>query len=326
MLRRKSAADGDAAEYVDHIPAAPPGGETGPASEQWQQIEVDEAGPVFEARPPTGPDFFDFPDTECDGWSTADLTLRFASVRGARHRYHREPRQDSARAALDERTGTIVFAVADGVSRATLAHRGALAVCGNAVHRMLRGLSHDPAWADFEDLTSYCTHRLAGLTRWWLREARPSLSRIAELYATTLVAGLVRPSPGGPVAELCRIGDSGAWILDRENGCYHPLFGSGADERSAVVSTAVTPLPYRPERLDRVEVQLSPAHVLLVGTDGFGLPLGDGDGRIGSLFARELAMPPAPTWLAHVLDFSRATFDDDRTLLAVWPRSAAGPR
>ena len=66
--------------------------------------------------------------------------------------------------------------------------------------------------------------------------------------------------------------------------------------------------------------RLSPTQILLVGTDGFSDPLGDGDGLVGALFARHLTTPPPPVWLAHVLDFSRETFDDDRTLLAVWPR------
>ncbi|MGH3832079.1 MAG: hypothetical protein ACRDRS_16810 [Pseudonocardiaceae bacterium] len=61
--------------------------------------------------------------------------------------------------------------------------------------------------------------------------------------------------------------------------------------------------------------------VLLVGTDGFGDPLGDGSGLVGDLFREVLASPPPPLGLAHALDFSRETFDDDRTLLVVWPQS-----
>jgi hypothetical protein len=33
-----------------------------------------------------------------------------------------------------------------------------------------------------------------------------------------------------------------------------------------------------------------------------------------------LAEPPPILGLAHAVDFSRETFDDDRTLVAVWPR------
>ena len=56
-------------------------------------------------------------------------------------------------------------------------------------------------------------------------------------------------------------------------------------------------------------------------TDGLGLPLGDGTGEVGRAFARELAVPPDIPDFARLLDFSRATYDDDRTLVAVW-----GPR
>jgi hypothetical protein len=66
-------------------------------------------------------------------------------------------------------------------------------------------------------------------------------------------------------------------------------------------------------------VALAPGEVLLVGTDGFGDPLGAGDGAVGALFAGALRVPPPPLGLAHLLDFSRETFDDDRTLVAVWP-------
>jgi hypothetical protein len=65
---------------------------------------------------------------------------------------------------------------------------------------------------------------------------------------------------------------------------------------------------------------LAHGEVLLIGTDGFGDPLGDGTGPVGAHFAVRLARPRPPIAFAHDLDFSRETFDDDRTLLAIWPR------
>ncbi|MET9491983.1 protein phosphatase 2C domain-containing protein [Nocardia sp. NPDC006630] len=326
LWQRKPLEDSDIPVAYEPAPGSPPPAAIVSGTEPWQQIEVDEAGPVFEARPPSGPDCFSFPDSECDGWSTSDLTMRYASVRGARHRYHRLPRQDSVRAALHEQSGTIVFAVADGVSSASISHRGAHAVCETSVRTMLDGLSREPTWADFDELARRSAEELHALTRWWLGEARPNQSQVMNLYATTLVAGLVWAHQDGPVVELCRIGDSAAWILDLADGRYHPLFGAEVDEVSDVVSTNVIPLPHVPEQMERVTRQLSSSQVLLVGTDGFGLPLGDGDGRIGALFARHLESPPTPPWFAHVLDFSRATFDDDRTLLAVWPSTPSRPQ
>lgn len=325
----------------DAAPVAPvrpaPAGQTSWQT-PWQRIEVGTPGPEFEAKAP-GQYAFDFPDSECDGWSTAGpagLTLRSASVRGAKHRYYRQPRQDAARAAVHESTGGIAFAVADGVSSATSSEFGALEACRAVLERMLYLLSGQPgqpgecaqpgqqAPLDFQDVARHAAERLRQLAQWRLGGQEPTVSDVAALYATTLVAGTVLPDPAGPLVELFRIGDSGAWLLDTSTGRYEPLFGLKSDADTVVVSNVVTPLPSVPDQLERTTARLTPGRVLLVGTDGFGDPLGDGDGQVGALFASQLAVPPAPLWLAHLLDFSRETFDDDRSLLAVWPRTTGG--
>ncbi|MFF4952033.1 protein phosphatase 2C domain-containing protein [Streptomyces chattanoogensis] len=305
--------------------AAPPLAPSLSGPEPWHPITVGVPGPEFEARPP-GQYAFDFPDTVCDGWSTDVLTLRFASVRGAKHRYYRQPRQDAARAAVHEATGSIVFAVADGVSSASSSEHGAVEACRAAVERMLHLLSGSQGPLDFRDVAHHAAERLRQLAQWRLGGKIPEPAEVARLYATTLVAGVVRPDGRGGVVELCRIGDSGAWMLEPSSGRYQPLFDSKTGSDSVLVSNEVVPLPQVPDRLEGTSSRLTPGQVLLAGTDGFGDPLGDGDGHVGSLFARHLAVPPPPLWFAHVLDFSRETFDDDRTLLAIWPRATAEPR
>lgn len=290
----------------------------------WPRITVDTPGAEFEPRPP-GQFAFDFPDTECDGWSTPDFTVRSASVRGASHRFYRKPRQDCARIAVHEASGTLVFAVADGVSGATDSQLGAVEACRAAVERLLHVLSRGGS-PDLESVAHHAAERLRQLAAWRLGSTDPQPSAVAaQWYATTLVAGIVQPDSSGPHVRLFRIGDSGAWLLDRATGSYHALFGTKTGSANDLVSTAVVPLPHVPEAVEAVAEHLTASEVLLVGTDGFGDPLGDGDGRVGALFARHLAVPPSPLRLAHVLDFSRETFDDDRTLVAVWPaRGAAG--
>ncbi|MFE9354730.1 protein phosphatase 2C domain-containing protein [Streptomyces olivaceoviridis] len=296
-----------------------------PGPVPWQRVTVGTPGPEFEARPP-GQYGFDFPDTECDGWSTEALSLRFASVRGAKHRYYRQPRQDAARAAVHEPTGHVVFAVADGVSSAANSELGAVEACRASIEMLLHQLSQDPDGLRFEEVARHAAERLRELAQWRLNGKEPEPSEVASLYATTLVAGVVRARPSGAVTEVCRIGDSGAWVLDPPGSRYQPLFGSKSGSHALVVSNEVTPLPHVPDPLEVTTARLDPGQVLLIGTDGFEDPLGDGDGQVGALFARHLATPPLPLWLAHLLDFSRETFDDDRTLLAVWPRDTAAPR
>jgi hypothetical protein len=298
----------------------------------WPRITVDIPGAEFEPRPP-GQFAFDFPDTECDGWSTPDFTVRSASVRGASHRYSNKPRQDAARVAVHEKSGTVVFVVADGVSGATDSQLGALEACRAAMERLLYLLSQGAQAApaaqggtlDFDSVAHHAAERLRQLSAWRLSSGDPQSSAVAaHWYATTLVAGIVQQEPTGPRVRVCRIGDSGAWLLDRATGSYHALFGTKTGSDTDLVSNAVRPLPHVPDPVEQVTEHLTATEVLLIGTDGFGDPLGDGDGLVGALFARHLTVPPSPLRMAHVLDFSRETFDDDRTLVAVWPRSAGG--
>jgi hypothetical protein len=291
----------------------------------WQRIAVDVPGLEFEARPPSQY-AFDFPDSECEGWSTDALTVRFASVRGAKHRYYRQPRQDAVRAAVHEATDSIVFAVADGVSSAAESHQGAIEACRASVERILHLLDHAPGPLDPADVAAHAAERLRQLAQWRLGVTQPEPADVARLYATTLVAGAVRSTAEGPVVELFRVGDSGAWLLDRTDGGYRPLFSSKTGSDALVVTNEVSPLPRIPDRIETATGRLVEPWTLLVGTDGFGDPLGEGDGQVGALFAHHLATPPPPLWLGHVLDFTRETFDDDRTLLALWPRTEAEPR
>ncbi|WP_034088804.1 protein phosphatase 2C domain-containing protein [Streptacidiphilus albus] len=286
---------------------------------------MDVPGLEFEARPPSQY-AFDFPDSECEGWSTDALTVRFASVRGAKHRYYRQPRQDTARAAVHEATDSIVFAVADGVSSAAESHQGAIEACRASVERILHLLDHTPGPLDPVDVAAHAAERLRQLAEWRLGATQPGTAEVARLYATTLVAGAVRPTAGGLVVELFRVGDSGAWLLNRAGGGYRPLFSSKTGSDTQLVSNEVSALPRIPARIEAATGRLEEPWTLLVGTDGFGDPLGEGDGQVGALFAQHLATPPPPLWLGHVLDFTRETFDDDRTLLAIWPRTGAESR
>ncbi|MDT0268667.1 protein phosphatase 2C domain-containing protein [Streptomyces sp. DSM 44915] len=287
-----------------------------------------EPGPKFEARPPVGPLAYDHPDTECDGWSTPLVTLRFASVRGAKHRYYRQPRQDAARAAVHEPTGSTVFAVADGVSSAVQAELGAAEACRTAVSRMLDLLTEQPGPLDLEDVAHHAADRLRELATCDMSGREPQLGEVADRYATTLVFGVAYADPEGHAVDIGRIGDSGAWVLDLASGTYQALFESKTGSDSAVVSNEVHPLPQVPDPLPTVGIRPVPGQAVLIATDGFGDPLGDGDGAVGALFTRNLGAPeyPSPPWLAHLLDFSKETFDDDRTLLAIWPSGEAAAR
>lgn len=285
----------------------------------WDRVPVGRPASVFEPKPPPSDPYR--PDTVYDGWSTPHLTVRLASVRGDAHRFDGRPRQDDLVVAVHEPTGTVVFAVADGVSGAPDSHIGAALACRTAVRDLLTQLDADRAEPDWERVLSAAAWQL------FMRVtggAEPTAEQRAETQrklATTLVAGTVTARPRGELeVHLVQIGDTAAWEF--RGGDYRPLLaGKGGDDGDSVVTSAVLALPRVPAGLRVWRHVLPPDATLLVGTDGFGDPLGDGSGQVGVLMADALMRPPRePRMLAHLLDFSRETFDDDRTLLAVWPR------
>ncbi|WP_437045054.1 protein phosphatase 2C domain-containing protein [Streptomyces sp. enrichment culture] len=309
---------GHAAPWPEGGPSAtgaPTGSrETGP----WRRIVVGTPAAWLEPKPPPADPYR--PDTLFDGWSTPHLTVRLASVRGDAHRSGSQPRQDDVTVAWHEPTGAIAFAVADGVSSAPRSHVGAALACRTAVNDLLVQLGEDRPEPDWSRVLQAAAYQLLMRVAHGREPGEQDRTEAIRTLATTLVTGTVTPTgDGGMRVTLVRAGDSSAWCL--RDGEFTPLLreeDSGADDIS---STAVIALPRLSARSRPLTCTLPPDGVLLVGTDGFGVPLGDGTGLVGELFARGLTVPPQrPQVLAHLLDFSRETFDDDRTLLAVWPR------
>jgi hypothetical protein len=242
------------------------------------------------------------------------MTVRLASIRGYAHRYRGLPRQDNAGIALHMETNTLVFAVADGVGGAERSHVGAHIACEVGVQTVLSELdsSRTVEWAYVLRTIGSEMERHASRLLDWPADADAT----EKLLGTTIVIGIVRRGPACLTTTLVRVGDSGAWLL--RDGVYQALLGSKLTGPEPIMSSAVRALPQTPA-VTPVHIDVPPGAVLLVGTDGFGDPLGDGVGLVGALFAKHLRVPPPLLAMGHLLDFSRETFDDDRTLLAVWP-------
>ncbi|HEV8174724.1 MAG TPA: protein phosphatase 2C domain-containing protein [Actinoplanes sp.] len=281
---------------------------------RWGAVAVGTPTEDFEPKPATSASYR--PDTVADGWSTDDFTVRLASVRGYEHRHRGTPRQDDVAALHHPATGAVAFAVADGVSSAPYSHIGATAACRAALGRVVADLDAGSA-VDWSKVVEHAAWQLVQQAAVVLGLDATDAARAEREMATTLVAGLVRPAPAGPDIALVRVGDSSAWVL--RGGSFRPLFDADPAPGGGIAVSAVTALPRVPDISVRGGT-LAPGEVLLVGTDGFGDPLGDGTGGVGAHFAVRLAAPRPPLAFAHDLDFSRETFDDDRTLLALWAR------
>ncbi|MDR1089051.1 MAG: protein phosphatase 2C domain-containing protein [Coriobacteriales bacterium] len=269
------------------------------------------------------------PDTILDGWENDFLTLRGASVRGGSHRWEHTPRQDSFAAAFLPDKNWVVVAVADGVSGAPQSHIGATVAVNSAISYFANTKTTRMERIDWKQVCEAIARDLnqtsASLKDYehllgTMGETKHDIARAALHYlATTLVCAVITESQRGDglLAHVITVGDSGVWLLSE--GSYDAVAG-GKDESSEITSNDVAPLPYVPETVKPIEISVGPKDVLLFGTDGFGEPLGSGDGDLGLLFKAVLESVPSTLSFANALDFTRKYFVDDRTLVAVWPR------
>ncbi|MEV6350092.1 protein phosphatase 2C domain-containing protein [Actinoplanes sp. NPDC051851] len=270
------------------------------------------------------------PDTVADGWATEELEVRAAAVRGVSHRVLGVPRQDEFALAVHPGSGSVIAVVADGLSSAALSHMGATVVCRTVVDYLLRALdtagsAGDGAGGDggsgdgvdWGDLLRCAGWSLVEYANRQLGEAEPQ--RAEALLATTVVVALVGPDGS---AWLVRVGDSAAWTL--RDGVWTPLFPALTRPEDELLPDGVAALPRVPNAIEPVTVALDASDVLVLGTDGFAEPLGDGKGEVGRLFAEALETPPPMARLAWLLDFT-GPWDDDRTLIGLW-RTASRSR
>jgi len=259
-------------------------------------------------------------DVVVDGWSTDSITLRGVTQRGHLHRYNGSPRQDDF-SVHHTAEGRVIVTVADGVSQAKSSHIGASKATQYAA-KWLHSSVPENIW-DIDWL------KLFQNTAWALNETAQSVLGLSapdpvatevEL-ATTLVCAVIEPAgPGRLRACVAGVGDSSAWILSA--GRFSELLSGKNTGADGIRTSEVVGLPRVPPEIESVEVEIGPGEVLLIGTDGIGDPLGAGEGAVGDLLRGALQRQSPPTLIefAHMVDFSRQSFDDDRTLVAVWPR------
>ncbi|MEA2147388.1 MAG: hypothetical protein QOG59_2975 [Solirubrobacteraceae bacterium] len=255
------------------------------------------------------------PDTVADGGSVFGLTVRAASVRGLFKRYIGGPRQDDVCLAVHEPTRTLVVAVGDGVSAAPRSHVGAALAVRHAtaavVRQLGRGGDQAPDWNEVFDQAAWALvdeHRRAG------GDCDGGVQGAGADLATTLTVAAISVEDDGVSVRLGAVGDSPALVLGHG---FRTLTG-GETHADGLIGGRVQALPRHPRAWTAAELCLAADEVLLLCTDGLGLPLGDGTGEVGRVLARELGRPPEVIDFARLLDFSRSTYDDDRTLVAVW--------
>jgi len=274
-------------------------------------LTIGEPAPAIEPRLAAGEPYR--PDTIADGGTAFGLTVRAASVRGLHKRFVGGPRQDDLCLGLHSETQTLIAAVADGVSGAARSDLGAALAVRYATAAVTRQLdAHGDAaavdWANAFDQAA-----------WALISEGERTGVDAVSLATTLVVAVVSVGDSGAVSvHAAAVGDSPSFRLHGRH--YDPVVDSRASE-DGLIGGGVQALPRDARSVDVGTCALEPGDALLLCTDGVALPLAGGESELGRAFARELAIPPDVVDFARLLDFSRSTYDDDRSLIAIWPHS-----
>jgi hypothetical protein len=266
-------------------------------------------------------------DTVIDGGIIGDLSVRAASVRGLASHYYDKPRQDDYCLGSDEDERWLITAVADGVGAARLSHHGAHIAVRQACRLVGAELAnHTPDQLDWDAVFKGIAGAIVGFGHRELADGDvpPSNELIAQLATTTTITVCEALARSGPRAVVTAwIGDSSAWILRAGGGwdCISAVKNDGSE----VATSAVRALPMVPSSgVDVHEATLEPGDVLLSMTDGVGDALGSGQGTVGRFLATAWQEAPHPLTFAAQVGFARKSFDDDRTVVAVWAPGAPG--
>jgi hypothetical protein len=118
------------------------------------------------------------------------------------------------------------------------------------------------------------------------------------------------------------LGDTSGWLvtLNNDSGPHWSSIGEVKNDGAVIAESATMALPYLPDgELPVTELEIPGGSFFALVTDGIGDPLGSGTGITGRALADWWKFPPDIYQFGAQVDFSRNTFDDDRTAVVVWP-------
>jgi serine/threonine protein phosphatase PrpC len=245
-----------------------------------------------------------------------ELELRAASVRGLAHRYYGTTRQDAYGFIVSDDNQWLVLAVADGVSAGERSHLAAETAAQVGCQLLVEQLAHGAL--DWPGLLSTLAAEITAIGG---HEADADPVRVAEDLATTALFAVLGLRDDVPTTVYA-FGDSSAWLLrPSQPETWTPL-QAVKNAGAAIASPATKALPLLPSNggfPEPASFTLPPDAVLVLMSDGVADPLGSGQGEVADFLAGVWAEPPDPYSFAAQVDFARRTFDDDRTVIAVWP-------
>ncbi|MEO3876089.1 protein phosphatase 2C domain-containing protein [Nonomuraea sp. B12E4] len=247
------------------------------------------------------------PGVALDGGMLAQTTVRAVSIRGRRHRYRGEPLQDAYAVRLSADGRWVIAAVADGLG-STLHAEHAAAVAVRAATKL--SLTSDPGW--HAAFASVAGEVMRATARFRGQPAGRHGAGASDPPATTLTIGVVPADGRRGVAACAAIGDSPAlWLHD---GMWTEIFPPEGQRPGNVTSALPDDLGELRER----QIDWGPGDVLILCSDGFGTAMGGGGSTLAQRLVTSWSSPPALRSFLRDVDFQLSTYDDDRTVLALW--------
>lgn len=315
-----------------YAPPRPPGGvlpapapEPAPAEAVAPELPgalvLDVAGDPVESVLDTSPGAYR-PDSVLDGGRFLDVTIRVACLRGRFKRSQGGPRQDDVCLRVHPETSSVILAVSDGVGSAPRSDVGA----SLAVRRAVIALEHQlteagPGSLDWGRVASEAAWSLVEEHRRFVEDDGAPGEDALKTVAATLSAGVLTRADGAWTLRFAKVGDSPVLLL--RAGELSDL-DTSKHETGGMIDNRVVALPQVPEVLP-VSVLLQPGDVVLIATDGWSDPVALGGTPVGARSIRALGGPPPDIVdYAYLVDFNQRTFDDDRTLIAIWLDAAGG--
>jgi hypothetical protein len=245
--------------------------------------------------------------------------LRAASVRGLSHRAYGKPRQDEYGYQLTPDGRYLVLCVADGLSSGSRSHLAAEVAVRTGTALLVNALAEaSPAELDWAQIVGEVAGHIVAYARKRLPDgAGMTVDDVVGWMGTTATYAVVDLAGAVLGVHAVMVGDSSAWVL-RAAGweALSEVKNAGVD----IATSAVEALPRvsQRERL-RLHATVGPGEALVLMTDGVGDALGDGRGEVGEYLGAAWRTPPHEVDFVGQVGFSRKSFDDDRTVIAIWP-------
>ena len=242
------------------------------------------------------------PDISAAQLRVDELEVRGVSFRGTAHEIFGEPRQDAF--ALASSDTWLVMVVSDGIGSCENSHHGSAAAAITVANAVESG-SVDPQ--DGAEVL-----RLAAGGAVAAADLIPAPTGSVSATLTVAAVERIAQADGSRHAVLHVVGDSPAVLLNPADASWTYLTPT-EDGPSNVVRSWV---PDRHEDHTSFGITIPAGSILVLASDGFTTPLGDGNGPLGADLAARWATPR--DLFPFMVDLSFNAYHDDKTVVAAW--------